>query len=209
MISEGHALGAMTIQSTQPEAFDQDDIAVLQGIADSLASAINNARLFNQVQENLEEIQSLHRQYLSRSWEMIAAREGLTSYTDEAQLNNNEIQSEEEPAIIEVPIVLRNQIIGAISVERDQKPWTTEDQSLIESIASQAALALENSRLIEQTQRDALYERAMTEVTSKIWASTDVDTILRTTLEELGHILQASDGLIQLKISEDQEELQS
>lgn len=46
---EIHVLGAMTVQSDQENAFDDEDLIVLQGIADSLAAAIENARLYQQV----------------------------------------------------------------------------------------------------------------------------------------------------------------
>ncbi|MCX7707373.1 MAG: PAS domain-containing protein, partial [Anaerolineae bacterium] len=46
LISRGQAIGAMTIQSAQPEAFAEEDITTLQTMADQLANAIENARLF-------------------------------------------------------------------------------------------------------------------------------------------------------------------
>ena len=48
LISRGQAIGAMTIQSAQPEAFTVEDITTLQTMADQLANAIENARLFAQ-----------------------------------------------------------------------------------------------------------------------------------------------------------------
>jgi signal transduction histidine kinase len=45
----------MTIQSTQEAAFSQEDIAVLQTMADQVANAIANARLYDQAQRELAE----------------------------------------------------------------------------------------------------------------------------------------------------------
>lgn len=50
LISRGQALGALTIQSRRQAAFSQDDIAVLQTMADQLAIAIDNANLLRQAQ---------------------------------------------------------------------------------------------------------------------------------------------------------------
>ena len=61
-------LGAMKVHSTEANAFDQEDITVLQGIADALATALENARLFQQLERSLEEIQALNRQYLLQAW---------------------------------------------------------------------------------------------------------------------------------------------
>jgi len=202
MISEGRALGALTIQSIWPEAFDQDDITVLQGIADSLATSIDNANLYNQAQESLNEIQSLHRQYLAKAWEDVAAREGDMGYTFERSAAETGPPPETQPITLEVPLVLRDQVIGTITIERDQDTWSAEEEAFINGVASQTALALENARLVTQTERGAQHSRSVADITSKVWASTSVDTILRTALQELGQTLGASDGLIQLNVSD-------
>jgi PAS domain S-box-containing protein len=48
LISRGRVIGAMTIQSTRPAAFSEEDIAALQAMADQLANAVENARLFEE-----------------------------------------------------------------------------------------------------------------------------------------------------------------
>jgi len=48
LVSRDRVIGAMTIQSDQPVAFTQEDINVLQTMADQTANAIENARLFEQ-----------------------------------------------------------------------------------------------------------------------------------------------------------------
>jgi anti-anti-sigma regulatory factor/putative methionine-R-sulfoxide reductase with GAF domain len=55
LISRGQTIGAMTIQSTQEAAFSQEDIAVLQIMADQLANAIENAQLFENMEQMVEE----------------------------------------------------------------------------------------------------------------------------------------------------------
>jgi len=202
MISEGQVLGALTIQSIWPAAFDQDDVTVLQGIADSLATAIDNANLFNQAQESLDEIRSLHRQYLAKAWEDVTARQGDMAYTFERPAVGSRPSPDSQPATIETPLVLRDQVIGRITVERDQETWSAEEEAFINDVATQTALALENARLVTQTERGAQQGRSVADITSKVWASTSVDTILRTALQELGQTLGASEGLIQLNVSD-------
>jgi GAF domain-containing protein len=50
LISRGRVIGAMTIQSDRPTAFTQEDINVLQSLADQTANAIGNAGLFEATQ---------------------------------------------------------------------------------------------------------------------------------------------------------------
>jgi PAS domain S-box-containing protein len=61
LISRGQALGAMTVQSAQPAAFGEPDIAVLQTMVDQVANAIANARLLEQTQQRAEELAVVNR----------------------------------------------------------------------------------------------------------------------------------------------------
>jgi len=54
--SRGRVVGAMTIQSTLPAAFGEADVAVLQIMADQLANAIENARLFQERERRITEL---------------------------------------------------------------------------------------------------------------------------------------------------------
>jgi PAS domain S-box-containing protein len=60
LTSRGQAIGALTIQSSQEAAFGEDDIAVLQTMADQLANAIENTRLFEETQTRAEELAILN-----------------------------------------------------------------------------------------------------------------------------------------------------
>jgi GAF domain-containing protein/DNA-binding LacI/PurR family transcriptional regulator/two-component sensor histidine kinase len=55
LISRGRATGAITIQSSEETAFSEEDIVVLQTMADQLANAIENARLYERAQRELTE----------------------------------------------------------------------------------------------------------------------------------------------------------
>jgi len=59
LISRGRVIGAMTIQSDRPAAFTEEDITALQTMADQLATAIENARLFAETSQTLTETREL------------------------------------------------------------------------------------------------------------------------------------------------------
>ena len=56
LVSRGRAIGALTIQSTAEAAFSGEDIAALQTMADQLANAVDNARLFQERDRRIEEL---------------------------------------------------------------------------------------------------------------------------------------------------------
>jgi GAF domain-containing protein/ActR/RegA family two-component response regulator len=60
LISRGRVFGAMTIQSVQSGAFSEEDISVLQTMADQVANALQNANLFDQSQARAEELAILN-----------------------------------------------------------------------------------------------------------------------------------------------------
>ncbi len=53
--TRGQMIGALSIQSDQESAFSKEEIATFQSMADQLANAILNARLYDQLQRELEE----------------------------------------------------------------------------------------------------------------------------------------------------------
>jgi len=65
-------------------------------------------------------------------------------------------------------------------------------------VADQMALAIENARLFEQTQSRAARERLIRGITDRIRGAVDVESILQTTVQEIGKALGASHGLVRL-----------
>ena len=69
-------IGAVTVQSSHPAAFDQDDIIILQGMADGLATAIINARLLRETQYQIEVLDTLYSASLAM-YTSVQSRESL------------------------------------------------------------------------------------------------------------------------------------
>jgi signal transduction histidine kinase len=53
-------IGVLDIQSTQLEAFDKYHVAALETLADQLAIAIENARLYDQINQHIQELKTLN-----------------------------------------------------------------------------------------------------------------------------------------------------
>jgi diguanylate cyclase (GGDEF)-like protein/PAS domain S-box-containing protein len=85
LISRGQVIGAITIQSQLANAFNDEDIAVFQTMADQLANAISNARLYEQVQQELSEKKLIEKELQRRAQEMAALYD--TSIDINAQLD--------------------------------------------------------------------------------------------------------------------------
>jgi len=57
-------------------------------------------------------------------------------------------------------------------------------------VVDQMALAIENTRLIEDTRRRAEREQALSDMTARFSRSLNVDGLLRTAVRELGRLLR-------------------
>ncbi len=177
-------LGALSVQSSKPNAFDENDILVYQGVADSLATALENARMFQQNQRDLEEIRSLNRQYLGTAWAETARMQGSLAHTYE----DPQALRKENENHMNVPVVLRDQVIGEISFDIDSAGLSEEDRAVVEAITTQTALALENARLLEETQRRAAQEEQISTLSAKFSSAISIEEILKTVVEELSQL---------------------
>ncbi len=73
-------IGALDVQSTESAAYDQEDVDLLSALADQVAIAIENARLFDESRQALREVQAVHRQYLQQEWSRVTSRRGQLAY---------------------------------------------------------------------------------------------------------------------------------
>jgi GAF domain-containing protein/HAMP domain-containing protein len=211
--SRGQVIGATTVQSVEAAAFDEADIAAMQTMADQVAVAIDNARLFAEAQAALEKMEATHRRYLRQAWtEYTSARTtsgyrqtdtglvplggGVLPEVHEAIAEQNPMarkrDGEAGPSALVVPIMLRGQPIGALGFRREAKgnqEWSAEDVVLAEAISEQFALAIENLRLVEETQRRAARERLTGEITARMRETLDIETVLESAAREIGQAL--------------------
>jgi len=197
LLVHDQALGALTIQSTEPNAFDETDVSILSGIADNLAVALFNARLFRQIESNLDEISHLHQQYLADAWMDTIEETGVLSYTYQAESPTVE---NEEQTQIQIPLTLRNQVIGRVVLGGERERFTPEELAFIDAVITQTALALENTRLLAKLRRQLHRERKVNEINSKLLTKPDIDEIIKTAATELGQVLHVPDVLITLNV---------
>jgi GAF domain-containing protein/HAMP domain-containing protein len=217
----GQTIGVLDVQSVKPGAFTESDVNILSILADQVAIAIENARLFSQSQEALNEIETLYRQYQTQEWRAFAQQRTKVGYhqslidgkpiekpyeTDEIRraMQSGEVvvvnaeDGKDEPAIV-VPVKLRGQPIGVLNVRAPKKDrrWNQDEIRLAKAVSERLALALDNARLLEDSQRRAAKEQKIGEVTARISESINLRNVLQTAVEELGLALPGSEVVIQ------------
>ena len=201
----GTVIGALDVQSTETNAFSQEDIRVLATLADQIAIAIENARLFGETKKALNESRLMFERYTQQEWSSFARQVRPTGFLFDgkhvvpldsnskrepikAVVQTGSLSLEKASATIAIPIKLRGQTIGVLDIraKNGKRPWKQDEIAMLEAAAERAALALENARLIESAQRRAARERAIGDISTKIGSVSNLESILQTAVEELG-----------------------
>lgn len=196
-------IGALDIQSAQEAAFTQEDVATLQILADQIAIAIQNARSSERARGALQQAEIASRQLIGKGWKEIAGSAETKGYRYDG-IKLEALQENTKPAQAEngvtVPVRLRGQVIGRLRINpADQTRQITDDENaMAEATAERVALALESSRLLEEAQSRAQREAFLGELSSKLSASYQLDSIVRDTVEELGKSLRTTTVTFQL-----------
>jgi GAF domain-containing protein len=200
-------IGVLDVQSTETEAYNEDDVKILQILADQLALAIDNARLIKESQRNLHALELAYGQESKKAWERRLANKPMAYIYDRVDVHpipnlphSQSVPMNEDPFEMEVPIVIRDQVIGNVTLRRnrDMKPWNKGERLLAEDAVSQIASALENARLLEDIRSRARQEQRVNVISTNIRSAPTTDSILRNTIRELGNALGASRTFIQL-----------
>jgi GAF domain-containing protein len=174
-------IGVMDVQSVEPEAFSQEDVAVLQILADQVALAVENARLFQEAQERLRETDQLLRRYGQEQWSRLAAERPSWGYVYDGVdvVRRDEAQTETQQADLVVPLEVRQQSIGRLSLELGGRSLTPDETELIQAISEQASLSLENARLFLETQRTLLEVEALYQAGRAIGSATSAQEVAK------------------------------
>lgn len=212
--SRGQVLGALSVQSKELAAFDQDTVAVLQTMADQVAVALDNARLFAESQSVLEATREAYGQVTSQAWhELLRAqpdigfrrdRQGLAPVGDTWHPEMAHVMRAgttlSEQASVATPIKVRGQVIGVIDAHKPEAAghWTAQEVHVIETLADQLGVALEGARLFRDARRHAAHEQAVRRVTEEMRRGQDMESILRTTVAELGRVLGVPRAYVRL-----------
>jgi GAF domain-containing protein len=195
ILSRGEVLGAIILHSVQPKAFEDEDIPILQGIANSLGTAIENALLYQQMERILEESRAVNQNFVQNAWRQTALEHGNLAYSF---INPAISQGSGEKVTHEFPIVLRDHILGYMTFESSRAELTQEEKAFVDAVTTQTALALENARLLEETQRHAFEEQKLNEISEKFSQATNIEDILKSLIIELGDLPSVEDVSIHI-----------
>ncbi len=195
-----NVFGALDVQSTETNAFSQEDISILSILADQVGIAIQNARSYQQTQEALAQAEVASAQTSNQQWQQFLTRQSVEGYYfDGIEIKDLQPSDKQRAHSLSVPLILRGTHIGTLklSTANPNRTWTDDEIDLARATAERTSIALENARLLQDSQKRAIKERTIGQISAKIGSSSNLESILQTAIQELGNTLPGTDVAIQ------------
>lgn len=228
-------IGALDLQSKNIEAFQPEDIETCETLANQIAVAIDNARLFadaqarlaenqrlyEQASASLREIERLNQQLTGGAWaEYLRGLPQTPAYTVDPSTGRVEDAAERTATMSEAirraqvitrsnptnkvvcfPISVRGQVIGAMEFELSPDQYLGPDHLVIlRQVVERLGLAAENIRLLDEAQRIAQREAMVNEITARMQAATNVESVIAAATQSLADAFEAPRVAIRLGV---------
>lgn len=215
-------IGALDVQSREGASFNNDQIQVLQIMADQIAVAIENARLYQESVRRIRSVRDRTRDETLRAWrdymfdnrtQRLVRRAGTPTDVDLDHLREQALATgqpvvgevtERDTIPLAVPLWLRGEIVGVVAWELIASDYDGNTLQLAKDLVDRFAMSLDNTRLFEQSQRATERERLVNEISAKLTAETEVSEILQTAIREVGQALRAPQVSIRLNQDDQQ-----
>ncbi|HNN12284.1 MAG TPA: GAF domain-containing protein [Anaerolineales bacterium] len=208
LVASGQILGVLDVQSHEPQAFTEEDVVTIQTLAEQIAVAIQNANLFSETEKALEAARGAYGELSREAWTKILRSQPRVGFiatspsTIQASVDNidpslakaidtGDLILSPDGMSISVPIKIRGQSIGAIRLKKPEiaETWSQDETNLAIALSDQLSGALESARLYRESQQRAARESLVSDISARLSAASQVETIIRETVQELGEAI--------------------
>jgi len=196
-----NVVGILDMHSDQPQSFNMQDAEVLQTLADLVAISIDNVRLINETKNLVYQLEANTSAQTHETWTKFTSRhKPAYQYTPAGVRPIFANNKQDDTDGLRVPLILHGQNIGKIVLKRKgvAATWSERERILVEKVASQVALALENSRLVDETQKSALRDQVIANISARVRETLDIESVLRTATTELRRVFDLKEAEISI-----------
>lgn len=206
-------IGALDVQSQFPDAFNQDDVSALQILGDQLAVAIENARLISDYAESLRELETVYLRMSRSAWNDIKRSRvtsgylydmyGLQPIANERAAGSrpHSLVAAENMHKVLIPLQVRGGKIGQLEIWLEASQYNPEVENFLQQLGPRLSQSLETARLYQETQDRATRDRLVSELSSRMRETLDIDSVVKTAAAEIRSALGLHDLTIRLEPS--------
>ena len=195
----GNVLGMLDLHSDQPQAFSTQDAEILQTLADLTAITFDNVRLINETKSLVGQLEITTSIQTQRTWKKLTSRQKPAyQYTPAGVRPVFSTNKKGSNDGLQIPLILHGQKIGGITLKRKgtATDWSERERLLVEKIADQIALALENSRLVDEAQKSAMRDQMIANISTRVRETLDIESVVRTATTELRKVFDLKEAEI-------------
>jgi GAF domain-containing protein len=196
-------LGFVMVGFRKAQIFEADLSEPLMALASQAAIALQNQRSSAASRATLQQLDEINRRLTGQAWSGYTAASGGAMHKLDLGPNGPVSDTGPLPTILSAPVMVRGQTIGSLRLEDDapDREWTPSETALIQAVAGEVAIALENTRLIEETEKRASREARLNQISQQLRQATNINSILQTAAEQLSLALDTSHAQAQLGTS--------
>ncbi len=199
----GNIIGVFDMHSDQVQLLDTQDVEIVQTLADLIAISIDNVRLIDETQTLVEQLRFYNSSQAVETWsKQTSRRSPAYQYTPAGvrPIFTPVKKDEATPGSLLVSLTLQGQKIGAIKLRRKgySVSWSEKEKGMIEKIGEQISLALENSRLVDEAQKNAQRDQLIANISSRVRETLDVEAVIRTASTELRKVFDLKEAEISI-----------
>ncbi len=199
LIAGSQPVGLLLIVYHEPHQFTAAETQPLQALIGQVAVTMRNQQLVREEAVAVKQLDEINRRLTSQTWDKYARAIDAVTYKEDIGPTVN-VRSEIAPTVLAAPIMIHGEEVGVLRLEdtAPDRKWTSNELALAQAVAGEVAIAIENARLIEQTEGRALRETRLNQIAQQLRQATDVNSILQTAAEQLSQALDTSHALAQL-----------
>jgi GAF domain-containing protein/HAMP domain-containing protein len=178
LVVRDQVIGSLAFESETGKRITKDEIEALEIIASQVAIFIENASLLEDMQQNLEQMDSLHREQTTSAWTQLLKRE-FESDQPRVEYGFPDVAAQLDDPGLATEIELRGEVIGNLDLRGIRSgDWSDEDREILEAVADELATALEQARLLEEINRRVAQLQTAAEIARSASALMDLDDLL-------------------------------
>ncbi len=204
LVAGSQPVGLLLIAFRESHMFTPAETQSLQALSGQIAVTLRNQQLVREQTLARQQLDEINRRLTGQVWrQYVRDRRQAVRKLDAGPGVPQEASAPGFPSELSVPVLIHGQEIGVLRLEdaASDRAWTPNEKALVQAVAGEVAIAIENARLIEQTEWRAQREARLNQIAQQLRQTADVHTVLQTATEQLSLALDTSHAQAQLGLS--------